>query len=117
MSVKKDILKLRGNKCEVCGYSKTKRALVFARIFGVGENPSKELSKLSLETAMIRQKNFAVLCSNCNAELNDGLIEIERIDPIKKIYKLVDVSHITPAEILKDFKREKKPPEEIIIDV
>lgn len=78
----------KGEKCQICGYNKCKRALDFHHV-----NPSEKSFNISSEGY---SKSFELLkteldkcilvCSNCHREIHDGLIDISSIslDPINK---------------------------------
>ncbi len=83
--VKKRRIKLRqmarehgGGKCEICGYNKCSRALVFHHLdpktkkFGVsdkGLTRSWEKTKAEIEKCIL-------LCSNCHMEIHDGITQL-----------------------------------------
>lgn len=68
----------KGGKCNICGYKKCKRALVFHHIdpktksFGIsarGFTRSWEKIKKELDKCII-------LCSNCHMEIHDGITQL-----------------------------------------
>lgn len=69
-------IEYKGGKCLVCGYKKSKRALSFhhldpnTKVEGIiGTSKAWEKIKLELDKC-------ALLCSNCHAEVHDGLIDL-----------------------------------------
>lgn len=73
--IKSDLVKSRGGGCEICGYNRSVRALHFHHL-----NPS--LKQFGLATSIRRPYSLILeeaakcilLCSNCHAEVEDGLI-------------------------------------------
>jgi transposase len=73
----KDILIAEaGGACAVCGYRRTRRALEFHHL-----DPNQKRFTLSakgvtlaLETLRLEASKCVLLCSNCHAEVEDGLI-------------------------------------------
>ena len=67
------VLAQYGNKCSVCGYSRSTRALHFHHL-----NPDTKVASVSsmysnLELALIEAEKCVLLCSNCHAEAEDSL--------------------------------------------
>lgn len=77
--IKADIVKKLGGKCQVCGYDKCMKALVFHHI-----NPIEKSFKMansvsfSKEKVNLELKKCALLCSNCHAEVHAGLIFLDK---------------------------------------
>ena len=71
---KLELIKLKGNKCELCGYAKNHAALEFHH-----KNPEEKLFQLDLRSLSNRRweliekevKKCQLLCSNCHAELHN----------------------------------------------
>lgn len=64
-----------GGACVLCGYARSVRALEFHHV-----NPSEKLFGLSaqglarsIEAMRVEAKKCVLLCSNCHAEVEDGL--------------------------------------------
>lgn len=68
---------IHGNKCAICGYNKTPRALQFHHIneeeksFGLSDGNTR-----SWEDSVAESKKCILVCGNCHAEIHDGLITI-----------------------------------------
>jgi len=75
---KRELIEYKGGCCEICGYNKCDRALVFHHLdpeekdFGLS---TRGLTK-SLEKLKEEADKCALLCSNCHMEIHDGLIEL-----------------------------------------
>lgn len=75
--VKDKALLLKGGKCQFCGYSKCKRALHFHHVdettkaFSLSGNHALSWKKILLEL-----DKCVLVCSNCHAEIHDGLIQL-----------------------------------------
>lgn len=77
--------KSKGNKCIICGYNKCQRALSFHHI-----DPTKkefDLSSRGLTRSWVRIENeikkCILVCSNCHAEIHEGIIKIPKL--LKKV--------------------------------
>jgi len=71
-------LELGGGKCQLCGYNKCNRALVFhhrdpnTKEFGLSANGiTRSWEKTKKEIA-----KCILLCSNCHMEVHDGIVTI-----------------------------------------
>ena len=68
-----------GGKCQVCGYNRCLRALVFHHIdpltkrFGIN---GTRLAARKLETLIEEAEKCALLCHNCHSEIHDGLVDV-----------------------------------------
>lgn len=73
---KLDLMYIHGNKCAICGYDKTPRALQFHHInqeeksFGLSDGNTR-----SWEQSVEESRKCILVCSNCHAEIHDGLID------------------------------------------
>lgn len=82
---KLDFIKLRGSKCEICGYDKCLPALDFhhkdkaQKSFSIsnGYRTSKKKEEIIEEI-----KKCVLLCSNCHHEVHEGLASVEGFEPI-----------------------------------
>jgi hypothetical protein len=81
--VKAILVQEAGGRCRICGYDRNMRALHFHHL-----DPShKRLSinakgvALALETLRREARKCVLLCSNCHAEVEDGIVSIPP-DPV-----------------------------------
>lgn len=68
-----------GGKCGLCGYSKSKRALCFHHLDEKEKEykPTKIINTSKSWTIVVEElRKCVMLCSNCHAEVHDGLIDI-----------------------------------------
>ena len=68
---KLELIKLKGNECELCGYNKNYAALEFHHETLVEKSfqlDLRSLSNRSWEVILIEVKKCQLLCSNCHAE-------------------------------------------------
>lgn len=75
---KEKLITMFGGKCKICGYNHYLGALQFHHL-----DPSKKLFSLSvrglsysLETCINEAKKCVILCANCHAEVEAGLLSI-----------------------------------------
>jgi 5-methylcytosine-specific restriction endonuclease McrA len=82
IKIRKMALEYAGGKCQICGYDKCSRALVYHHInpnkksFGIsarGFTRSWEKIKKELDKCIL-------LCSNCHMEVHDGITQL----PVRK---------------------------------
>jgi len=69
---------IHGDKCAICGYDKSPRALGFHHI--VPNEKSFAISSKnthSFESSAEESKKCILVCANCHAEIHDGLISVE----------------------------------------
>lgn len=76
-NIKKKAIDFLGGKCIICGYNRCERALHFHHV-----NPKEKefmISRYSRnwERVIEELKKCVLLCSNCHAEVESGLIEID----------------------------------------
>lgn len=67
-----------GGRCQICGYGKSTRALVFHH-----KNPSEKdfsISRVSKSWSTIQAEldKCILLCANCHAEAHEGLLDLSR---------------------------------------
>jgi len=67
-----------GGRCAICGYSRSMRALSFHHL-----DPSEKRYEinargvaLALERLRLEARKCVLLCSNCHAEVEDGLVDV-----------------------------------------
>lgn len=73
-------IEYKGGKCIVCGYSKSTRALNFHHV-----NPAEKLFGISARGITRSWKKVqneldkcVLVCSNCHAEIHDGITQLPR---------------------------------------
>lgn len=71
------LVEYKGGKCQICGYNRCLRALVFHHI-----NPDEKefsiSSKVRNKEDMLKEVDKCILvCANCHAEIHEGLIDIK----------------------------------------
>jgi len=79
MSMKKELVKIAGGQCAICGYNKSVNSLEFHH-----KNPKEKSFKISCgltrkypkEKLISEIKKCALVCRNCHGELNDGTIKL-----------------------------------------
>jgi predicted HNH restriction endonuclease len=66
----------KGSSCQLCGYSKSIRALQFHHLIA-GEKDFN-ISRVSKSWQTIKKEldKCILLCSNCHAEVHDGLVSL-----------------------------------------
>lgn len=76
--VKAILIAEAGGACAICGYARSNRALEFHHV----EPSSKEFAlaargiTISLADARLEAQKCVLLCSNCHAEVEDGLLAL-----------------------------------------
>ncbi len=98
ISVKEELVKYKGSKCEVCGYNRCMRALTFHHI-----NPNEKDFNISgshcrkLKTLKKEVDKCQLLCHNCHNEIHEKLdlttsqLYLQRYEYYKKKQKNVFV--------------------------
>jgi len=76
---KQKLVEIHGNKCKICGYNKCNRALQFHHVDPKNKSFSISAfnSVLNWDKMLEESYKCILLCSNCHAELEDGLIDYE----------------------------------------
>jgi hypothetical protein len=78
---RRKIVKYKGGKCVVCGYSKCSRALVFHHMDSKNkyDNISAMIShNRSLKTIMMEADKCILICNRCHEEHNDGMLDLTK---------------------------------------
>jgi DNA-binding CsgD family transcriptional regulator len=96
-----------GNKCCICGYNKTQKALIFhhidpiEKLFDVSGNSfEKNIDEIIKEAG-----KCILVCANCHAEIHENIVDISKIPTIK-------ITEPIPEEI-QNYKPEKITKEQI----
>ena len=79
-------LEYGGGKCYLCGYKRSKRALVFHHL-----NPAKKDFGLSMrgltrswEKMRAELDKCVLLCANCHSEVHDGVTQLPKVISVEK---------------------------------
>jgi 5-methylcytosine-specific restriction endonuclease McrA len=72
--IKETLLKAFGEKCIICGYSKSKRALAFHHVNPKEKEFQISLCLISWKDAVLEAKKCALLCKNCHGEVHAGIL-------------------------------------------
>lgn len=81
--IKAVLVEEAGGQCVLCGYSRCLRALIFHHLdpatksFGIALHGSAR----SLERARNEARKCVLLCSNCHAEVEAGVVPAYRLHP------------------------------------
>ena len=84
---KKNLIKVSGGKCLLCGYNKTNNALEFhhidetQKVYSISANGTCH----DLEKDLNEVKKCILVCANCHREIHDGFYSIEELEN-KKVY-------------------------------
>ena len=75
---KQKMVELKGGCCEICGYNKCNRALVFHHLDPNEKDFGFSTKGITRSWNLIEEelKKCVLLCSNCHMEVHDGLIEL-----------------------------------------
>ena len=75
-SRKKDLIKMKGGGCEICGYNKSLAALSFHHLNPLIKSFQLDIRSLSnrkIEHILDEASKCQLLCSNCHMEVHHGL--------------------------------------------
>ena len=85
-------LEFCGNRCKICGYNKSTRALSFHHIdpktkkFGISmRGMTRSWQKIEDEL-----QKCVLLCSNCHAEVHDGITQLPGVIQVEKQGELLE---------------------------
>ena len=86
LSRKKELVKLMGGRCCMCGYNKNYSALEFHHI-----NPqdkefqldSRHLSNTSMESIIKESEKCILVCSNCHKEIHHPSMDVDIVDNLQ----------------------------------
>ena len=73
---KQKLIEYKGGKCQFCGYDKCSRALQFHHINPEEKDFSISGKSVSFEKLKDEVDKCMLVCSNCHAEIHDGLIKL-----------------------------------------
>lgn len=79
--LKRKAIEYKGGKCQLCGYSKSIRAMHFHHVdesekdFSIGGNGSTR----KWETIKLELDKCILVCANCHGEIHDGLVNIDHL--------------------------------------
>lgn len=74
--IKEELVKYKGGKCEVCGYSKCIQALEFHHLDPTYKDFSISGGTKSFERLKPEVDKCILVCSNCHKEIHAGLVSI-----------------------------------------
>lgn len=74
-----ELKKLRGGKCQRCGYDTTVKALDFHHLDPNKKDFTISNGNFKLTEAIEESKKCILICSNCHRELHAGVWEVEEI--------------------------------------
>lgn len=71
IKIKEKSLEFKGGKCEICGYSKSKRALSFHHVNGKKEFSLSGSHCRKWESIVAELNKCMLVCANCHMELHE----------------------------------------------
>ena len=80
---KKQIIDALGGKCQLCGYSKAQRNLVFHHVFDKEHEASSRFFQYAIERIITEIKKCVLVCHNCHGEIHDHLIAQSVIENLR----------------------------------
>ena len=83
VSRKKELVKLMGGKCSICGYDKNYAALEFHHVNPEDKSfqlDSRHLSNTTMTTILEEAKKCILVCSNCHKEIHYPNMELEQVE-------------------------------------
>jgi hypothetical protein len=75
-NLKKKLVDYKGGKCEICGYNKCMRNLIFHHIDPSEKEFAITTNLMSLKKMKIEVDKCSLLCCLCHGEVHEGLISI-----------------------------------------
>lgn len=77
--IKKELVDIKGGKCQVCGYNKCLRSLEFHHLDPLQKDftISGNLKRIKREKVIKELEKCILVCSNCHGEIHDGLIRVD----------------------------------------
>lgn len=79
--INKFIKEIKTRGCMVCGYNRSIRGLHFHHVNGKSQTISSLKDWLLVFKEFI-EYNIVLICSNCHAEVHEGLLDISHLEPI-----------------------------------
>ncbi len=85
--LKKDAIKYKGGKCQICGYNKCDSALEFHHLdpnqkdFGISANGYTR----SWDTVKKELNKCIMVCANCHREIHANLIDVSDFIDLKEV--------------------------------
>lgn len=78
---KKQALQYKGNKCQLCGYSKCKSAMEFHHPDPLQKDPrlirrSGRMANLPFDSMKKELDKCVLLCANCHREIHEGIVQL-----------------------------------------
>lgn len=88
--LKEMAIKLKGSKCNFCGYSRCVGALEFHHINEGTKNFDLSTRGLTRSWDKIREelKKCILVCANCHREIHSGLLQLPKVTSVEKLGEL-----------------------------